>query len=94
MAFVAGANLILSPLHYVHFSRVQALSPTGRCRAFDRSADGYVPGEGIAAVLLKPLDKAIADNDNIHAVIKGTAINHVGRSNNPTAPRNKRRAKQ
>ncbi len=87
MAFVAGVNLLLSPLHYVYLSRLQAVSPTGRCHTFDEKADGYTPGEGVVAVLLKPLAKAIADGDNIHAVIKGTAINHAGRSNNPTAPR-------
>ncbi len=86
MAFVAGTNLLLSPLHYVYFSRMQALSPTGRCHTFDEKADGYTPGEGVIAVLLKPLKKAIEDQDNIHAVIKGSAINHAGRSNNPTAP--------
>lgn len=87
MAFVAGTNLLLSPMHHVYFSRIQALSPTGHCYSFDEKGDGYVPGEGVLAVLLKPLDKALADGDNIHAVIKGSAINHVGRSNNPTAPR-------
>lgn len=86
-AIVAGMNLLLSPLHYVYSSQIKSLSPTGRCHTFDKQADGYVPGEGIVAVMLKPLSKAIEDGDNIHAVIKGTAINHVGRSNNPTAPR-------
>lgn len=86
-ALVCGSNLLLSPLHYVYFARMQALSPTGRCYPFDKAADGYVPGEGVAAVLLKPLDQALADNDQIHAIIKGSAINHVGRSNNPAAPR-------
>jgi rhizoxin synthesis polyketide synthase RhiE len=86
-ALVAGVNLLLSPLKYVHFSRLGALSPTGRCHTFDQKADGYVPGEGVVSVLVKPLDRAIADGDNIHAVIRGTAVNHVGRSNNPLAPR-------
>ena len=93
LALVAGINLLLSPLHYVYFSRIQALSPTGRCHTFDKRADGYVPGEGIVAVLLKPLSKAIRDQDNIHAVIKGSAINHGGRSNNPTSPRPELQAK-
>nr|UQK84963.1 hypothetical protein [Archangium gephyra] len=86
-ALVAGVNALLSPLHYVYFSRLQALSPTGHCHSFDKKADGYVPGEGVVSVLLKPLAAAIRDGDRIHAVIKGTAINHVGRSNNPYAPR-------
>ncbi len=87
MAFVASANLLLSHLSYVYVSRMQALSPTGRCHAFDKSADGYVPGEGVAAVLLKPLTRAIQDGDHIYAVIKGIAANHVGRASNPFSPR-------
>ncbi|KAA1246068.1 SDR family NAD(P)-dependent oxidoreductase [Aquimarina sp. RZ0] len=86
-AVVAGLNVLLSPLHYVYFSRMQALSPTGRCHTFDKKADGYVPGEGIVSVLIKPLSKAEIDGDRIYGVIKGSAINHVGRSNNPTSPR-------
>ena len=86
-AVIAGVNVLLSPLHYVYFSRLQALSPTGRCYSFDKKADGYVPGEGVVSILIKPLQAAIRDKDNIHAVIKGTAINHVGRSNNPYSPR-------
>jgi acyl transferase domain-containing protein/acyl carrier protein/SAM-dependent methyltransferase len=87
MAIASGVNLLISHLHYVYVSRMQALSPTGRCHTFDKSADGYVPGEGVATLLLKPLSRAVRDNDNIQAVIKGSAVNHVGRSNNPTAPR-------
>lgn len=86
MALAGGVNLLLSPLHYLHFSALQALSPTGRCHTFDERADGYVPGEGVAAVLLKPLDRALADGDRIYAVVKGSAVNHSGRSNSPTAP--------
>jgi polyketide synthase PksN len=87
MAIASGTNLLISHLQYVYVSRMQALSPTGRCHTFDKAADGYVPGEGVAALLLKPLSRAVRDNDSIHAVIKGGAVNHVGKSNNPTAPR-------
>ncbi|MDC0708551.1 SDR family NAD(P)-dependent oxidoreductase [Stigmatella sp. ncwal1] len=86
MAFAGGVNLILSPRHYLHFSAMKALSPTGRCHTFDSSADGYVPGEGVAAVLLKPLAQALQDGDPIHAVIKGSAVNHGGYTNSITAP--------
>lgn len=86
-AVVAGVNALLSPLHYVYFSRMQALSPTGRCYAFDKKANGYVPGEGTVSILIKPLKKALADGDNIHAIIKASGINHVGRSNNAVSPR-------
>ncbi len=86
MAFAAGINLALGPLHLVYFCSIGALSPTGRCHTFDARADGYVPAEAIACVLLKPLDQAIADGDSIQAVIKGTAVNHGGYANTLTAP--------
>ncbi|MFI1034031.1 amino acid adenylation domain-containing protein [Streptomyces sp. NPDC020951] len=56
------------------------LSPTGRCRAFDAAADGTVGGNGVAAVLLKRLDRALADGDTVHAVILGSAVNNDGAS--------------
>ncbi len=87
IALIGGVNVLLSPLHYVSFSRLKTLSPTGRCRVFDKSADGYVPGEGIVSIVIKKLDQALKDGDNIHAVIKGSAINHGGRSNNYAIPR-------
>ena len=54
------------------------LSRTGECRAFDATADGTVGGNGVAAVLLKPLDRALADGDTVHAVILGSAVNNDG----------------
>ncbi|MEI5033016.1 beta-ketoacyl synthase N-terminal-like domain-containing protein [Streptomyces sp. S1A(2023)] len=86
MAFAAGANLMLSPRHYLSLSGTGALSPSGRCHAFDESADGYVPAEAVAAVLLKPLDAALADGDPIRAVIKGAAVGHGGHAGAVTAP--------
>ncbi|MCL2719604.1 MAG: SDR family NAD(P)-dependent oxidoreductase, partial [Lachnospiraceae bacterium] len=86
MAFAAGVNLLLSSWHYRYFSSIQALSPKGRCHTFDEKADGYVPGEGIAAILLKPLNAAVRDGDRIHCVIKGSAVNHGGYTPSITAP--------
>ncbi|MFJ9948567.1 SDR family NAD(P)-dependent oxidoreductase [Kitasatospora sp. NPDC091207] len=86
MAFAAGANLILSPQHYLRSSALGALSPSGRCHSFDARADGYVPGEAVVAVLLKPLDRARADGDPVHAVIRSVAVNHGGRAGSATAP--------
>jgi acyl transferase domain-containing protein len=86
MAFVGGANLLLSSYHYRYFSSIKALSPTGRCHSFDAAADGYVPGECIASILLKPLNQARKDGDRIYAVIKGSAALHGGYTPSLTAP--------
>ncbi|MFB1482194.1 SDR family NAD(P)-dependent oxidoreductase [Corallococcus sp. RDP092CA] len=86
LALVGGVNLLLSPHLYFAFSRAGMLSEDGRCKTFDASANGYVRGEGLGALLLKPLSRAEADGDTIHAVIRGTAINHGGRAQALTAP--------
>jgi polyketide synthase len=91
-AIAGGANLLLSPTIYVAFSRAGMLSPTGRCRTFDQAADGYVRGEGIGAVLLKPLRAALADGDHIHGIIRGSAVNHGGKVNTLTTPNPKAQA--
>ncbi|MGW1409041.1 SDR family NAD(P)-dependent oxidoreductase [Streptomyces sp. NPDC002403] len=93
VALAGGVNLIWSPKHFVAFSQASMLSRTGRASAFDQSADGYVRGEGGAVLFLKPLARALADGDPIHAVIKGVATNHGGRTQsltvtNPTAQAN------
>ncbi|MBQ0826804.1 SDR family NAD(P)-dependent oxidoreductase [Streptomyces tagetis] len=85
-ALVGGVNLLLSPTIYVSFSRAGMLSPDGRCKTFDAAADGYVRGEGAAALLLKPLSAAVRDGDHVHAVIRGSAVNHGGRVNTLTTP--------
>lgn len=87
MAIVGGVNLNTTPTTFVGLSRVQALSKTGACYPFDSRADGMVLSEGASAVLLKPLEDAIRDKDNIMAVIKGSAINNDGHSQGLTAPR-------
>ncbi|EUC14754.1 type I polyketide synthase [Paraburkholderia hospita] len=80
MALAGGVNLLMHPFGFVTFSKASMLSPTGRCRAFDASGDGYVRSEGGAFVLLKPLDQALADGDTIHAVIAGSGVNSDGYS--------------
>ncbi|RKZ68397.1 MAG: hypothetical protein DRQ99_03980, partial [Candidatus Parabeggiatoa sp. nov. 3] len=86
LAIAGGVSLMLSPEIMIGTSQLGVLSPDGRCKTFDKSANGYVKGEGVGAVLLKPLSQAIADNDNIYAVIKGTAVNHGGKATSLTAP--------
>ncbi|TKI55078.1 amino acid adenylation domain-containing protein [Brevibacillus antibioticus] len=84
MALVGGIKVNLLPL--TSRSGIGIDSQDGRARAFDDSSDGTGFGEGIVALLLKPLDKAKADKDQIHAVIKGSAINQDGTSVGITAP--------
>lgn len=86
MAFVGGVNLLLSSWHYRYFSSIGALSPTGRCHTFDEAADGYIPGECVASILLKPLEQAKRDGDRIYAVVKGSAALHGGYTPSITAP--------
>ena len=86
MALAGGVNLVLRPEGTVYFSRVRAMSPTGRCRVFSADADGYVRSEGCGVVVLKRLSDARRDGDPIVAVIRGSAVNQDGRSNGLTAP--------
>ncbi|MEN5090691.1 SDR family NAD(P)-dependent oxidoreductase [Pseudomonas protegens] len=86
MAIAGGVNLILSPYLTLSFSDAGMLSEDGRCMTFSDQANGYVRSEGAGAVLLKPLHRAIADGDTIHAVIRATAENHGGRASSLTAP--------
>lgn len=86
VAIAGGVNLILKVDGHVSFSRLNALSETGRCRSFDDSADGYIRGEGCGIVVLKRLGDALRDGDNVLAVLKGAAVNHNGRSGGLTVP--------
>ncbi|MCP4699547.1 MAG: SDR family NAD(P)-dependent oxidoreductase, partial [Gammaproteobacteria bacterium] len=93
MAVAGGVSLMLSPETFLGTSQLGVLSADGKCKTFDQSADGYVKGEGIATVLLKPLSQAIADDDHIYGVIAGTAINHGGKANSLTTPNPKAQAR-
>ena len=86
MVLVGGVNIYLHPSNYTWLCSQRMLSPDGKCKSFGKNANGFVPGEGIGAVLLKPLSKAIKDNDNIYALISGTSVNHGGRTNGYTIP--------
>jgi amino acid adenylation domain-containing protein len=87
MALVAGVNLLLSPdIAYQGLSKMGMLSEDGRCKAFAEAANGYVRGEGIVTLLLKPLAQAEADQDPVYAVLKGSAENHGGKTHGLTIP--------
>ncbi|HSH79415.1 MAG TPA: SDR family NAD(P)-dependent oxidoreductase, partial [Herpetosiphonaceae bacterium] len=86
LAVVGAANLNLTATPYLLMSQAGALSPTGRCRAFDAAADGFVPGEGAGAVVLVSLADAEHEGDRVIGLVRGTAINNDGRSISPMAP--------
>ncbi|MGH8921216.1 MAG: type I polyketide synthase, partial [Actinomycetes bacterium] len=86
LALAGGVNIMLSPVISINFTKAHVLAADGRCKTFDASADGYVRGEGAGIVVLKPLGRALADNDPIYAVIRGTATNQDGRTNGLMAP--------
>lgn len=86
LALAGGVNLILVPEMTLVLTKAHMMAPDGRCKTFDASADGYVRGEGCGMVVLKRLSDAVASGDRIHAVIRGSAVNHDGRSNGLSAP--------
>jgi malonyl CoA-acyl carrier protein transacylase len=85
-ALVGGVNLILSPGTTIATSQARMLSPDGRCKTFDATANGYVRGEGCGVVILKRFSDAIANGDNILALIRGSAVNQDGASSGFTVP--------
>ncbi|WP_281991704.1 beta-ketoacyl synthase N-terminal-like domain-containing protein, partial [Aquimarina aggregata] len=92
MALAGGVNLSIHPNKYIMLSEKGFISSQGKCASFGEGGDGYIPGEGVGSVLLKSLEQAIKDNDQIYGVIKGTEINHGGRTNGFTVPNPKLQA--
>jgi acyl transferase domain-containing protein len=86
VAVAAGVNVILASETSILLAGGQALAPDGRCKTFAAAADGYVRGEGCGVIVLKRLGDAVAAGDPILAVIRGTAVNHDGRSSGLTVP--------
>ena len=86
MALAGGVMLMLDQRLYASASGQGMLSPTGRCHAFDVEADGFVRAEGCGVVMLKRLDDAQRDGDRVLAVIRGTASNQDGRTENILTP--------
>jgi len=86
VALAGGVNVLLSPVTVVAASRARMLSPVGRCKTFDASADGYVRSEGCGILVLKRLSDAQRDGDRVCAVIPSTAVNQDGASSGLTVP--------
>ncbi|WP_102417665.1 type I polyketide synthase [Mycobacterium sp. 4858] len=86
LALAGGATVLLEPRKLAAGSAQGMLSATGRCRAFDVGADGFVSSEGCAVVLLKRLPDALRDGDRILAVVRGTAVNQDGHTTSLATP--------
>lgn len=80
-ALSCGSNLILGPENFIVESKLNMLSPDGRCRMWDHEANGYARGEGVGVLVLKKLCDALSDGDNIQCVIRETGLNQDGASN-------------
>jgi acyl transferase domain-containing protein/acyl carrier protein len=85
-AVVGGVNIMVAPNMTIAESKGGFLSPDGRCKTFDASANGYARGEGAGVVVLKPLAQAQEDGDDIYALIRGTAVTQDGHTNGITVP--------
>ncbi len=86
MGLVAGVSLMSTPAAHTTMNEVGMISTEGKCRTFDQEAQGIVPGEAIGVVILKRLQDALADGDQVHGVLRGYGINHDGKTNGLTAP--------
>ncbi|KAI8630110.1 putative polyketide synthase [Xylariaceae sp. FL1651] len=85
-ALVGGSSLIFSPTMWLALHDQGLLSPTGQCRTFDESADGYARGEAVNMILIKRASDALRDNDPIRAIIRGTSVNTDGRTQGMLIP--------
>ncbi|OMG71011.1 SDR family NAD(P)-dependent oxidoreductase [Burkholderia ubonensis] len=86
LAVAGGVNTLISSEIHVSFGKAGMLSPDGRCKTFSDQANGYVRGEGVGMLVLKPLSAAERDGDRIYALVRATAENHGGKANSLTAP--------
>ncbi|WP_168194823.1 amino acid adenylation domain-containing protein [Chromobacterium phragmitis] len=85
-AIVGGVNLLTSPEYFDSYEAMGLLSADRATRTFQPDADGYVRSEGLGVAILKPLERALDDGDFIHAVVKGTSVNHGGNTASLTTP--------
>ena len=86
IALAGGVNTLVVPTPYIGFCKASMLSPAGRCKSFDATGDGYVRAEGGAVVVLKPLQDAERDRDNILGLIVASGVNSDGRTRGLSLP--------
>ncbi|MCD4501533.1 SDR family NAD(P)-dependent oxidoreductase [Chromobacterium vaccinii] len=86
LAIAGGVNITIHPNKYLMLSAGQFISGDGHCQSFGEGGDGYIPGEGVGAVVLKRLSDAERDGDRIYGVIRGSALSHGGKTNGYTVP--------
>ena len=86
MAIAGGVNVSIHPNKYLILSSGQYISTTGHCHSFGAGGDGYIPGEGVGALILKRLSDAEKSSDHIYGIIRGSALNHGGKPTGYTVP--------
>jgi len=86
LAIAGGVNVSIHPNKYLVLSTGQFISSEGHCQSFGEGGDGYIPGEGVGVVVLKRLSEARRDGDHIYGMIRGSALNHGGKTNGYTVP--------
>lgn len=86
LALAAGVNIMFRPEYSIAMTKGGFLAADSRSKAFDSRADGYARGEGAGVVVLKPLDRALADGDRVYALVRGTGVNQDGRTTGITVP--------
>ncbi|HEU5133666.1 MAG TPA: SDR family NAD(P)-dependent oxidoreductase [Steroidobacteraceae bacterium] len=86
LAIAGGVNVSIHPNKYLLLSAGQFISGEGHCQSFGEGGDGYIPGEGVGVVILKRLSDAERDGNHIYGVIRGSALNHGGKTNGYTVP--------
>ncbi|RYZ94947.1 MAG: polyketide synthase, partial [Moraxellaceae bacterium] len=86
LGIAGGVNISIHPNKYSMLSAGQFISSDGHCQSFGEGGDGYIPGEGVGAVILKRLSEAKQDGDHIYGIIRGSSLNHGGKTNGYTVP--------
>ncbi|MFI9379846.1 type I polyketide synthase [Kutzneria sp. NPDC052558] len=87
IAVVGGVNLMLAGEFSETMAALGALSPNGRCATFDAAADGYARGEGAGVVIIRRREHALAEDNHVYCLLRGSAVNNDGRGESLTAPR-------